>query len=1002
MKTQFLLFTIALGATFFPLAPANATDKTFTVGSDWAVGTWSPAGVPTASDNAFINSTVNAAINTGTAAVSQNTTVGNARTLSLAGTGTLNTGVLTIGDASDGTFALTGAGTLTASGITMSPGAGKSTLTLGGAGTLNIGGGTGSITKGAGAGASTIQVNANVGALGLSSVSVSSLYIGINAVTGTLTINSGQTYTLSTDVQVGRATTGTAGTGTLNLNGGTLTTPTFSVNQLQAGTLNNSVVNLNSGGTLNAATIQRVYNGASQAFNWNDGTIANITTGNLSLTKLTDTANLVISLAGTGTHTFNASSTRAITVQTSAVLQDKSGESGTLAKTGAGTLILNGANTYSGGTTVSAGVLCINHATAIGSGALTLSSCTLSNGSGSAITLANNNAQNWNGNFVFAGTSDLNLGTGAVTLGATPTMTITGNLSVGGVIGGAYGLYKAGVGVLTLSGANTYSGETTNNTGTLRLGAANVIPNGSGKGSVTMGANGILDLNGFSETINGLNGSGVISNGVAGTQTLTVGDNDQDGNYSGIITTGTGDLALTKMGAGTVQLQGANTFTGGVTINAGVIASANGGLSSGTMTLNGGALASVNNNSRTWTNAITVGGDFTLGQATTFTGALILSGNMNLNGATRTITVANTAVSGDTLSGVISNGGVTKAGAGTLVMNGVNTYTGNTTNSAGMLLLNNTNYSAVVEVLSGATLGGTGVLRTVTLDAGGLLAPGNAGIGKLTVTNLTLAATATNLFEFDAGLGTNDTVDVGGALTPGGSVMQVSVTNGTLAAGSYRLVNYLGPKTGTFNANVVLASGSAAGGLRLKESVANQINLLVNHAPVANGDSLSWGRGTSNKNLSITNLLANDTDADGDPIALLGVDAASANGVSLTTNATSIQYNGALTNNDSFNYTISDGFGGTASALVVITATNNVGQISGSITVSGGQATTIFFGISGDPYVVQRSTNLTDWVSISTNTAPASGLITNTDTFSDLVPPPPPYPSAAYYRIQTH
>jgi autotransporter-associated beta strand protein len=124
---------------------------------------------------------------------------------------------------------------------------------------------------------------------------------------------------------------------------------------------------------------------------------------------------------------------------------------GTLIKTGSGTLTLAGANTYAGGTTLSAGTLDINNAAALGTGTLTIDGgTTIDNTSGSAITLSDNNAQNWNGNFTFAGTDDLNLGTGAVTMGASRTVTIAnGNLAVGGdIAGGSNTLSVSGSGRL--------------------------------------------------------------------------------------------------------------------------------------------------------------------------------------------------------------------------------------------------------------------------------------------------------------------------------------------------------------------------------------------------------------------------------------------------------------------------------------------------------------------------------------------------------------------------
>ena len=101
------------------------------------------------------------------------------------------------------------------------------------------------------------------------------------------------------------------------------------------------------------------------------------------------------------------------------------------------------------------------------------------------MTLAANPAQNWNASFTFVGSNPLNLGTGAVTLGVTPTATVSGStLTVGGNISGNFGLSLKGAGMLNLGGSNSYTGTTTINSGVLQLGAASAIPTGAGAGNL--------------------------------------------------------------------------------------------------------------------------------------------------------------------------------------------------------------------------------------------------------------------------------------------------------------------------------------------------------------------------------------------------------------------------------------------------------------------------------------------------------------------------------------
>ncbi|MGO4712099.1 autotransporter domain-containing protein [Bradyrhizobium sp. 2TAF24] len=134
--------------------------------------------------------------------------------------------------------------------------------------------------------------------------------------------------------------------------------------------------------------------------------------------------------------------------------------------------------------------------------------------------------------------------------------------ALSGTISGPGGLAKIGAGTLTLSGAGTYGGPTLVNAGTLQAGSAGVFSPFSAY-AVATGA--ILDLNGFNQNIGSLAGSGRVTLGGA---TLTTGNDGTSTRFSGTIS-GTG--GLTKIGAGTLTLAGANTYTGATFVGAGTL-----------------------------------------------------------------------------------------------------------------------------------------------------------------------------------------------------------------------------------------------------------------------------------------------------------------------------------------------------------------------------------------------------------------------------------------------
>jgi fibronectin-binding autotransporter adhesin len=464
---------------------------------------------------------------------------------------------------------------------------------------------------------------------------------------------------------------------------------------------------------------------------------------------------------------------------------------GLLAKIGIDTLTLTGANTYSGGTFISNGTLQI--------------------GDGGTIGV---------------------LGGGDVTNYGVLAFNRSNNISVSNNISGTGDLAKYGAGILTLTGGNTYSGNTHVYAGTLAIGAP-----GAASYTTIQLDNGTTLLNAISI------GSRTISNGIQ-VDTGNAATIDSGGGVSTLSGAINGDGDLTFQN-GSFILSGANAY-GATTIASGTALVVGAGLTSGT--LGTGAVTVdgllVLNRSDDVTVSNEVNGNGTLRK--TAGGTLILTGANSYLGGTEiqggTLQVGDGGTTGELGSGGVVNdftlafnrsddisfsqdisgtGVVVKLGAGALTLSGNNTYLGSTTISDGTLVLGSaTAYGAGNILLDGGTLdigafgfdlrhfdGGTGTIissggGTLDVASGQSVTFGSSGGAITTAAGLAVDATSTLTL-----LGNNDLtggIVVAGRLVIGESGAAGGSPNSIVTVGS--VISYAdGVDNGT---SILLASDS--------------------------------------------------------------------------------------------------------------------------------------------------------------------------------------------------
>ena len=707
--------------------------------------------------------------------------------------------------------------------------------------------------------------------------------------------------------------------------------------------------------------------------------------------------------------------------------------SGALTKTGAGTLILSQANTYTGGTNINAGTLAVSGATAKAGngGTIAVGANTLNIDNGAALANAVTITTGTIGNTAGAGT----LETGGITLGGAANLSSTGDgLTVSAVIADGAGttVTKTGTGTVTLSGNNTYTGLTTVSVGTLKLGAAGDgtnTPLGTVAAGTSVTSGATLDLNGYTlstaEDLT-LNGTGVggtagaLTNSAAGAVTyggllalggessivasngnivlsntgtitgdtfgLTLGGTNTASSLASIIGTGAG--TLTKTGAGTWTLSGANIYTGGTNINAGTLK-----LGASGVLADAGAVTLADVSGAIWDLA---------GQSETI-GSLAgggTTGGVVTNSATNTpVTLTTGDAANTTFSGVIQDGAdtstiaLTKQGGGIFTLAGANTYTGGTNINAGTLAVSGATAKAgnggtiavganTLNIDNGAALANAVTITTGTigntvgagtLETGGVTLGGAANLSS-TGDGLTVSAVITD------GAGTTVTKTGTGTVTISGNNTYTGLT--TVSAGTLNL-NTTG--SNAIVGNLTVSGGSAV--LQQSDQIADGKNVVVSGGTLAIGANSNTVAGVQLTDGSITGTggtLTSTTDFDmqkGTVSAILGgaVALTKSTGNTVTLSGANTYMGVTAINAGVLNIQNAQGTGTTAGGVTV--ANGAALELQGGITVGTETLTLNGTGVSNGGALRSISGNNT-WSGAITDTTNSVRINSDADTLT--------------------
>lgn len=665
----------------------------------------------------------------------------NSGTLTITGSGSsVTTDYFTVGRGGDASVILTNGGQLTTDASRLgeccaNTTAANITALVDGAGTVwnagyfSVGGATNNVDVTVSNGAAILATNQSG--------------IGINGVGSMQVTGAGSSFAIVDGgaLYIGGYTYGGIGHGTLTISdGATVSAPTVLLGVGDPGTTGALIVNTNA--ILETGSLSPDVGGATVEFD--DGILratADSAPGAALISGFTPGSFTL----GTGGMFLDSNG---FNVTAASVMSGAGG----LTKQGAGTLTLTADNTYTGGTTISAGTLQLGDGGTSGSilgdvtdngmlafdrsdnvsfaGAIAGSGAVEQIGTGTTILTANSTYTG--GTTISSGTLQLgNGGTSGSILGdvvnnGTLVFDRSDMLGLGGAISGSGTVDQIGTGTTILTGASTYTGGTTITSGTLQLGDGGT--------------------------------AGSIVGNIADNGTLAFNRSDAV-TFSGVVS---GSGALNQIGTGTTILTANSTYTGGTTIAAGTLQLGNGGTS-------GGVTGDVTNN-----------GQLVFDRSDVVTFAGVISGS----------------------------GSVAQIGTGTTILNAANSYSGSTSVVAGTLAVGDTSHTnatlgtGATTVNAGATLGGYGTAAGSVTNAG-TIAVANALPAFASDTNgaFTIAGNLTNQGMANVAAASGQ---IGNVLEVGGNYVGA---NGQLALNT--LLNEGGAATKT---DQLVVAGNASGG----------------------------------------------------------------------------------------------------------------------------------------------------------------------------------------------